>query len=200
MATLIDSWVDLYADNFFSLNNGLNIMAGQSFANVNSIVLNSCDFKLSKSGSPTGNATVYIYAHTGTYGTSSIPTGSALATSNTLDVSTLTGSFVLKTFTFSGADKITLTANTKYCVIIAYSGGNSSNQLWLQASSSGSALGNSIYYNTSWHAYTRDVLFHVYGDSAVTTNIKNINGLAIASVSNVNGLALASMKNFNGLT
>lgn len=33
----------------------------------------------------------------------------------------------------------------------------------------------------------------------VTTNIKTINGLAVASVKNVNGLAIASVKNVNGL-
>ena len=53
---------------------------GQSFTG-NGGTLDSCVFELGKSGSPTGNAVAKIYNHTGTYGTSSKPTGAALATS-----------------------------------------------------------------------------------------------------------------------
>jgi hypothetical protein len=36
-------------------------------------------------------------------------------------------------------------------------------------------------------------------ESPVTSQIKTINGLAIASVKTINGLAIASVKTFNGL-
>ena len=65
---------------------GGNPAVGQSFTG-NGLILNSAEFYLKKKGSPTGNAVVKIYAHSGTYGTSSVPTGSALATSDNFDVS-----------------------------------------------------------------------------------------------------------------
>lgn len=95
---------------------------GQSITG-NGGILDSAIFYLRKVGSPTGNAYAKIYAHDGTFGTSSIPTGTALATSDEYGVSNLTTSYQLITFTFSGANKITLTDETKYVVTIEYDNG-----------------------------------------------------------------------------
>lgn len=91
---------------------------GQSFFNQNQCVLDSVKFDLKKTGAPIGNLTAKIFAHSGTYGTSSVPTGSALATSDNFDVSTTGAAFALKTFTFSGANRITLAANTYYVLLV----------------------------------------------------------------------------------
>lgn len=64
------------------------------------------------SGSPTGNATIEIYAHSGVFGTSSVPTGSILATSDGIDVTTFTGS--LATYTFNFSTPYTTVNGTKY--------------------------------------------------------------------------------------
>jgi len=115
--------------------------------------LGSVIFSLKKFGSPTGIATMRIYAHTGTFGSTGTPTGSAIATSDTnLDVSTLTSSFVDKTFTFSGSNQITLSNGTHYFAILIYSGGDLSNDVAIGAISSGTASGNSAHSTdlSSW--------------------------------------------------
>ena len=163
---LIDSYSESNQD--WSSSVQTTYISGQSFTNVNPIILDSCKFYIKKSGSPTGNAVAKIYAHTGTYGTSSVPTGSALATSDNFDVSTLSTSYGLSTFNFSGADRITLSANTYYCIVLVYSGGSSSNRIDLaEDDSSPTASGNKVSSSNSgstWSATSGyDVCFYVYG-------------------------------------
>ena len=149
---------------------GSVIDAGQSFLNADNMILNSCQFYLEKYGSPTGSAYAKIYAMSGSYGTTSIPTGSVLATSDAFDVSTLltypNGS--LKTFTFSGVNKITLTANTNYVISISYHGGSSSNRLWVGDDPYGTHLGNSSYSTngSTWSYLSNvDTTFSIYGEA-----------------------------------
>lgn len=94
--------------------------AGQAFTGVG-CTLTKAKFYLKKTGSPIGNAVAKIYAVTGNYGTTAKPTGTALATSDAFNVTTLTGSYVLTTFTFTGGQQITLVAGTKYVVTVEYS-------------------------------------------------------------------------------
>jgi hypothetical protein len=97
---------------------GINEAMGQSFTGDGS-TLESATFHVSlEDGTASGVLTAYIYAHTGTFGTSSTPTGSALATSDSLSYLDIVNG--LNTFTFSGVNQITLTNATKYCVVIAY--------------------------------------------------------------------------------
>lgn len=59
-----------------------------------------------------------IYAHTGTFGSTGEPTGAALATSETRQTfNDLTGTLQMETFTFSGADQITLADGVNYCLV-----------------------------------------------------------------------------------
>ena len=134
---------------------------GQSFTG-NGLDLSACRFYLKKLGSPTGNAVAKLYAHSGTYGTSSIPTGSALATSNNFDVSVLSTSFQLITLFFD--TPYTLANGTKYVVTFEYSGGNSSNCCKIgYDNSSPSHGGNACYYTTSWTAYAAgDTCFYCH--------------------------------------
>lgn len=108
---------------------GSVVGVAQSFSAAISGTLTTGKMMIKKTGTPTGNATANIYAHSGTLGTSSIPTGSPLATSNTVDVSTLSTSYTTYTFTFSGANAISLTAGTNYVLTVEYSGGSPGNSL-----------------------------------------------------------------------
>jgi len=122
-------------------------------------------FYLSKVGSPTGNAVAKLYAGTGVFGTSMTPTGAALATSDNLDVSTLTGSFALITLTFSGANQFTMVNGTKYCLSLEYTNGSSGNSIQIgRDTSAPSHAGNGIFHDTGgWSAdSTYDVPFYVY--------------------------------------
>jgi hypothetical protein len=143
--------------------NNVTIGIGQSFTGTGG-VLSSCQFYLKKSGTPTGNAVAKIYAHSGTFGTSSIPTGAALATSDNFDVSTLTTSFALTTFTFSNnTNWFTLVNGTNYVVTIEYTGTASN---FIQVGYDGSSPGHGGNYSSlvtvTWTPLaTRDVCFYV---------------------------------------
>jgi hypothetical protein len=125
---VIDSYSESNADISQALNSGGTTGMGQAFTGTGAKI-GSAKWYLKKTGSPTGNATASIYASTGTFGTSAKPTGAALATSDNFDVSTLTTSSVLTTFSFTGANRISPTNGTKYIVTIEYSGGDSSNHV-----------------------------------------------------------------------
>ena len=173
--TLIAAIVDSYSESNQD-SNGIVYSGtpgrGQSFTSGSNPteVLDSCVFYLKKAGSPTGNAVAQLFAHTGTYGsTSGIPTGPALATSAPLDVSTLTTSYALKTFNFSGANRVTLAANTNYFIVLSYTGGDISNNVLMgEDESSPSASGRAATLNNSgvWSVdtmFNTDVCFYVYG-------------------------------------
>ena len=83
--------------------------------------------KAGSGGSPTGNATAKLYAHSGTYGTSSVPTGAALATSAVRDVSEFNTSYQIETFTFT--DEYELSDDVYYCISVEYGDGDSSNRV-----------------------------------------------------------------------
>ena len=138
--------------------------AGKSFTATIAGTLDNIRFRLGKYGSPTGNVTVKVYAHTGTYGTSSVPTGDALATSDNVDVSGLTTSNPFVTFTFSGANRISLTEGTYYVATVAYGGGDASNyvRIYRESTTLGHS-GNDVRNDSgSWAAYTtREAPFYV---------------------------------------
>lgn len=177
MATIVDSYSEANQDTSVTGNSDVPAN-GQSFTGDGG-TLNTVNFYVKKGGSPTGNATAIIYAHTGTFGTSSVPTGSALATSGVFDVSTLTTSFQLITFTFTGGEKITLTNGTKYVVVLDYGGGDIGNFLNIGADgSSPSHAGNWSFFTSSWSAdATKDLCFYVYKDDP--TVVKDIIGSGI---------------------
>lgn len=169
---------------------------GQSFTNTSFSRLSKAKFYIRKIGSPTGNCKAHIYAHTGTFGTTGKPTGSPLATSDDVDVSTLPTSLTLTDFTFSGANRINLSASTKYCVVIQGAGADSSNCIEIgYDSTSPSHSGNGSFSNDStgsaWNAdNTYDVCFVVEGEVyAVSNYLKATNfGFSIPAGSTINGI------------
>ena len=115
-----------------SIYSGGYIKRGQSFENPNNVeyILNNIYMYFGKTGSPTGNAYIEVYTHSGTFGTSSIG-GSLLATSETFDVSALTTGVALHSLSFTGVNRIVISANTKYVIAVCYNGGDSSNCVFL---------------------------------------------------------------------
>lgn len=141
---------------------------GQSFISLGG-TLDKSVFYIRKNGSPTGNITSTIYAHSGTFGTSSVPTGASLAVSDSVDASTVPTSSTLVSFVFSGANKISLTSGTSYVVTIDYSNGSAINNISVgQDATSPTYNGNSCNYNgTSWSAVSgTDLSFYVYLDGS----------------------------------
>jgi len=163
--------IDSYSESNFSGPGYLYdeyIKAGQSFTGDGG-VLDSAIFYLLIAGSPTGYAYAKIYAHTGTFGTSSLPTGNALAVSDGVDVSGISNvAYELTTFNFKGANKITLTNGTKYVVTLEYENGDASNYLMYgQDGTSPTHAGNKCYYDGSWHSLSSyDLCFYVYASDS----------------------------------
>lgn len=145
---------------------------GQTVNAPSTTTVYSVAFYLAKLGSPTGNATAKIYAHTGTFGTDGVPTGAALATSNNLDVSTLSTSFAVIELIFPTPPSIT--SGTKYCLSVAYTGGDSGNHVRIGAdASSPSHAGNSILGAPSWVGDSGvDICFYVYAPDAVVATTR----------------------------
>lgn len=200
MPVLLDSFDQIPTDSG-NIFNGDTTKAGDTFTPAISANLGSVQAWLSKSGSPTGNAVAKVYAITGTPGTSGVPTGAALATSDNVDVSTISTSFGFVTFTFSGGAQISLSSGTYYTFTVEYSGGDSSNKLRYQLSTNSLPADKNCFDNFSGSFAAdpdRGFLFYLYDTS--TTLVKTRNGLAVALIKTQNGLAVASIKTRNGLT
>ena len=151
---------------------------GQSFKPDANYKITSCKFYLRKLGSPTGNAHAALFAHAGTFGTSSVATGSELATSSVFDIASLGASFALVEFTFTGAQQYTMQANTPYCITyVNPASGFVSSSNYPQMGwdvSSPTHVGNCFtYINGGWTTYNAyDVCFYVYGEPVVVGGIR----------------------------
>lgn len=171
--TLIESYSESNQSGSLTVTPGG--YAGNSFANTTEGVLSTCKFYLNASGA-TGNCYAKIFAHTGTFGTSGKPANgsSALATSDAVDKATLPGSYGLVTFTFSGANKITLNSSTNYFVVFYNNAGSSGNVSFGADNSSSTYAGNLSYSNDDGATWSTalaswDACFYVYKDTAKTT-------------------------------
>ena len=139
---------------------------GQSFTAIG-LPLISSKFYLKKGGSPTGKIISYLYNHAGSYGSSSMPTGSPIAMSDSVDISGLTTENALITFTFS--TPYNLTNGSNYVITVKYLSGDPSNNLYVGLRVGGAShSGNECYYTTSWYYNTNDLIFYVYGTSPTT--------------------------------
>lgn len=153
---------------------GGQVGVSQSFTG-NGTTAYSVRFKLKKVGSPTGNATFAIYAHSGTFGTSSIPTGSAL-TSGTIDVTTLTTSPAYYDVVVS---PYTLVNATKYVAAVTYSGGtNGVHEVWVDYSNTSVHGGNmATLASSTWSAAsTSDAQFSVFSEGTEAQLLDKVSG------------------------
>lgn len=152
------------------LSSAYNLQVAQSFAGTDHELI-SAKFQLSLfTGTPTGNMYAKLYAHSGTFGTSSVPTGTALATSDPVDVGNVPstyGSTLMTEFIFSTPYQ--LVSGTNYCIAIEYTGGDGSNAIAIfRRGSSPTHPGNSSTYNGStWTSDASDLHFGVYSHGGV---------------------------------
>lgn len=185
------------------VGDGTTEALAQSFTSVGGR-LSRFAFNVKKTGTPTGNAVVKLYAHTGVLGTSSIPTSEPLATSETFDVATLTGSYNLISFDFK--DNITLTGATNYEIVFEYTGGDISNFVQLQSDSSGpSHIGNFASFNgTTWTPLAGvDLLFSVWSGNLVISALSGSDPTTSTSVDQgqviINNISNITLTNLVGV-
>ncbi len=180
---VVDSWSESNVDGDEELGgsvypNGL----GQSFTAAAG-KLTRVRLYLKKTGTPSGSAVVKLYPHSGTYGTSSVPTGAALATSEPFEVSFLTTSYQLIDFDFT--DEFALVASTQYVWAIEYANGDLSNFVSVGTGLGGGHGGNLSRLNGSWVAASGpDLAFYVYRDNFVEINV--LEGGDVPLIDNVN--------------
>ena len=132
-----------------------------------------------------------LYAATGTVGSTAVPTGSVLATSDSrLFNGASSGAF--STFTFS--TPYTLQANTDYCIGVYFVSSTSGYVVVYQDDSSPSHGGN--FYGASGAVSGTDNNFYVYYDDSGwtgkingVTNPDKINGVSVANIASVNGVS-----------
>jgi peptidoglycan/xylan/chitin deacetylase (PgdA/CDA1 family)/PKD repeat protein len=136
---------------------------GQAFTGVAGTLL-SVQFALGRVGNPSGNLVAVLYAMEGTFGTNAVPTGPALAISNTVAMSSI-GGMAFYTFTFP-QPSYTLGAS-QYCIAVQVASGtgfSGSNCIVVGYDSiSPTHPGNYfIYANNGWTGYYQlDACFSV---------------------------------------
>lgn len=143
----------------FQLGNATIIGQSQSFANgVNAQFCTRARFSLRKVGSPTGAITCKLYAHSGTFGSSSIPTGAALATSVTLEAALLTTAYLEYEFAF--LTQALMAASTNYTITVEHAVIDGSNYIEVEGlATSGTHAGNRAQLVTAtWTATAGDDL------------------------------------------
>lgn len=165
MSVLQDSYSETNRDDFTEARTAR--FAGQAFTTLNdgtSYSLSSAKFNVRKIGIPSGSFRAKLYAHSGTYGTSSIATGSALATSDDISANGLTTSYVTTELTFS--TPYTMAPNTHYIITCEGDGADASNCVLVGTDSSSPSHGGNFTQGIAgvWTAFnTIDLCFYVYG-------------------------------------
>ncbi len=161
-STVESSCADSGSD--FQVGNATVIGQSQSFANgVNNQYLTRLRVKMKKTGSPTGNITAKLYAHSGSFGSSSIPTGAALATSVNFDAATLTTVYLEYEIAFT--TQYEMVASTNYTIAVEHAVIDGSNYIQVQGlASSGTHAGNRAQLVSSTWTPTAgdDLYFKVY--------------------------------------
>jgi len=170
MAQIVDSYSESNSDTETNYTDYHGYLFGQSFTGDGG-TLNSIKAYLKRSGAFANNIYIYVFAHSGTYGTSSVPTGSVLATSDAVNSSTINTSLGLVTFNFSGANKITLTNGIYYTFyVLIDSGGSFATNIVYGGSdsSSPSHSGNLFYDGGGGYVASsgEDLCFYVYKDDS----------------------------------
>lgn len=166
----IESYSESNQSSILYMASDASKYVGQSFQNLTSNIASYCNFYLRKYNSPTGNAYAQIYSSSSNVYNSYPET--LLATSEAFDVSTLTTSLALAQFTFTGANKITLSANTWYHIVIKYEGGggvdyigvgfDNTSPIHAGVGGYGTTIGGAGNYSV--HGEIDDVCFYIYKD------------------------------------
>lgn len=169
-SVLLDSYSqtnqDGYADWYATSPYG-EYGTSQSFTTPNdgiSYNLDKSTFYLRTSSSNSCNMVSKLYTHSGSYGSTSYPSGTALATSDTVNWNVLTSSFVLIDFTFS--TPYTMDINSNYVITVETDCAYPTIGNIGYDSSSPTHSGSASHTNGGsgvWESQSYDVVFYVYG-------------------------------------
>lgn len=149
-------------------NQGLNAAVGpgqgQSFTGAAGWLAEAM-FRIQRGATNAGTITAKLYAHTGTFGTTGVPSGAALATSDPINSSAiLNGTYSNIVFTFSGANRVQLAAGTKYFITLDASAAGGTQFLVGSRTTAPAHGGNAAAFPSGgpWFSYGEDLYFAVY--------------------------------------
>ena len=148
---VIDSWSESHQNGSIQLSSYWGITAtGQAF-HGNGRPLSTCQFYIAQTGSALGVCRAKLYAQTGTFETSSLPTGTALATSTDIVCSSISSSPHLETFTFPTL--YTPTNGVAYVIALECTSSGSADYIsFYRYSGSHTGIGNScIFLIGAWN-------------------------------------------------
>jgi hypothetical protein len=170
--------------------------------------INKIKIKIDRDGTPGGTCYLDIWNTTGTYGSTMVPTGSPIASSVAQNCDDMPLTPAVRSFYFTGVNRIKLTQNTKYAWSITYSGGTqdaSNNISPRQLQTSPTHAGNTfrrIDSGSAWGARpTEDTLFRaisfntvlpkatINGAATITCNITDASGGTSPISATINGAA-----------
>ena len=184
---------------------GSRIGAGQSFTcDVVGAKVDNVQFLMSKIAAPTGNLQVKLYAHSGTLGTSSVPSGAPLAYSDVVNSTTLTNTFGWVKFPFTGANAYTMTDATNYVVAVETTGGTSSATNYVNVVTNGSSVHPGNWSSNTAGAWTAtattDLVYKLYTTNPPANwklNAPNTNSTNVIKVygSTLNDMYSATLNN-----
>jgi len=171
MSILVDNYSESNQDANYNLFDGNYYeYLSQCFEASISGKLSTCKFYVSRFGAATGNVYARLRSMTGTFGSSGRPTGSVLATSDAVDISGISESLELVTFTFSG-EQYDLVDGNRYCITIEFTGGSTWYRLLVGIDESSPTHSGNLAYTDdgiNWYAVsTEDVCFYVYSDDVI---------------------------------
>lgn len=172
--TAMDSYAFSNNSGGTALLNTFRTQVAQSFTGNGSTV-NNIQIPMYKTGSPTGNMVMYLYAHSGTFGSGGVPTGAALATSSSIAVSTIVSTDFNNpsTITFTFPTPYSTTSGTKYFWALEHTTGTSGNTVGVSNDPNAPTHGGNYaeYLSGTWTAdNTIDCLFIV--NTATASGVK----------------------------
>jgi hypothetical protein len=187
------SWIDYYPEGNYGVGMDMALYSGVITAIGQSITgdgrtLDHVKFYLKKAGSPPGTcvAKVYNETHSEGFGIDSIPNGAALKTSGTYTANNLTTDYQLINFNFSSPQK--LTEGSYYIITLEYSGGDSSNKIFMAYDESfPTHPGNSCYhFGAGWSGTAADdYIFYAISDQ--TYGVPDTTGPSLSITSHSEG-------------
>lgn len=189
-ATTLDSYGTGNQDATHVLNDN-EYQVGQTFVG-NGSVASRAKFLLSKSGTPTGNIVAEIFAVSGLLTKKPADASEAVAISEPVDVSGLTGTLTLTDFEFR--DEQLLTAFTDYGIGLRYTDGTATNTVNIGTDGSVPSHSGNKYNNFStaediWEVdSSQDVIFEMYTGGVAKILVSE--GGDIPTVETLNGATI----------
>lgn len=156
LGTTLDSYIGYSYDYTCSASSYI----GQQFTVSGNSLLTGAIFIIKASGSLTGNIYAKLYASL--QSDAGVPTGTALATSDAVDASTLSSSsYANKVFTFSTTSQVNIIPG-RYYVIVLYNA--SSGSIYAKSGTTDSYAGGCTSSDgTTWSSISYDIDFYVRG-------------------------------------